>query len=114
MLRIAHRGASGHRPEHTVAAYDLAIELGADLIELDVRATRDGEPVVLHDATLDRTVRGRSGPVAAHALAELRDGDGDAGAVLTLREVLERYAGRVGLLVEVKPGPRPIALEAAV
>ncbi|HEY8584182.1 MAG TPA: glycerophosphodiester phosphodiesterase family protein [Capillimicrobium sp.] len=114
MLRIAHRGASGHRPEHTVAAYDLAIELGADLIELDVRRTRDGEPVVLHDETLDRTVRGATGPVADRTLAEARAGDTGDGPVLTLREVLERYAGRVGLLVEVKPGPRPIDLERRV
>lgn len=114
MLRIAHRGASGHRPEHTFAAYDLAIELGADLIELDVRRTADGEPVVLHDATLDRTVRGVRGPVAERTLAEVRSGDAGGGPVPTLREVLDRYAGRIGVLVEIKAGPRPMDLERAV
>jgi glycerophosphoryl diester phosphodiesterase len=57
---IAHRGASGHAPEHTIAAYDLALDMGADFIEQDLRMTRDGVLVVLHDETLDRTVRGPS------------------------------------------------------
>ena len=55
---IAHRGASGLAPEHTLAAFDLAIELGADWIEQDLHLTRDGVPVVVHDDTLDRTARG--------------------------------------------------------
>lgn len=55
---IAHRGASGAAPEHTNAAYTLAIDQGADYIELDVQMTADGELVLLHDPTLDRTARG--------------------------------------------------------
>ena len=55
---IAHRGASGYAPEHTIAAYDLALEMGADFIEQDLQMTRDGVLVVLHDDTLDRTARG--------------------------------------------------------
>ncbi len=55
---IAHRGASGYAPEHTLAAYDLALEMGADFIEQDLQMTRDGVLVVLHDDTLDRTARG--------------------------------------------------------
>ncbi len=57
---IAHRGASGHAPEHTISAYDLALEMGADFIEQDLQMTRDGVLVVLHDDTLDRTARGPS------------------------------------------------------
>lgn len=57
---IAHRGASGYAPEHTIAAYDLALEMGADFIEQDLQMTRDGVLVVLHDDTLDRTARGPS------------------------------------------------------
>src|SRR5688500_19770156 len=56
-LIVAHRGASYDAPEHTSAAYDLAIEQGADYIELDVARTKDGVLVVIHDATADRTLR---------------------------------------------------------
>ena len=55
MIIIAHRGASGARPEHTLAAYDLAIELGADFIEPDLVFTRDGRLVCRHDRTLSLT-----------------------------------------------------------
>jgi glycerophosphoryl diester phosphodiesterase len=54
-LIIAHRGTSLIAPENTLAAFALAIESGADGIELDVRLSRDGVPVVIHDATLQRT-----------------------------------------------------------
>jgi glycerophosphoryl diester phosphodiesterase len=66
---IAHRGASGYLPEHTLAAYELAIRMGADYIEPDLQFTRDGKLVAMHDDTLDRTTdvkdkfqpRGRKG-----------------------------------------------------
>lgn len=81
---IAHRGASGHEPEHTFAAYDLALAQGADMLELDVRATRDGELVVLHDATTERIAR----------------------RPLTLDAVLSRYGRSTRWLVELKdPDP---------
>ena len=54
-IRIAHRGASGRAPENTRAAFKSAIELGVDAVELDLHGTADGEIVVIHDATLDRT-----------------------------------------------------------
>lgn len=54
-LIVAHRGASAVAPENTLAAFQLAMDLGADGIELDVRQSRDGVPVVIHDATLKRT-----------------------------------------------------------
>lgn len=78
---IAHRGASGSAPENTLPAFELAVRQGADALELDVRLTRDGVPVVLHDATLDRTTD-QQGPLGALTLAELRKAD--AGFRLTL------------------------------
>jgi glycerophosphoryl diester phosphodiesterase len=67
---IAHRGASGTRPENTLVAFRRAVELGAHMIELDVQCTRDGAVVVIHDDTLDRTSDG-VGPVRNQTLAEL-------------------------------------------
>ena len=52
---IAHRGASAYTPEHTMAAYRLALEQGADFVEQDLAVTRDGELICLHDDTLERT-----------------------------------------------------------
>ena len=113
---IAHRGASGLAPENTMPSFQLAVEQGADAFELDVQLTADGAPVVLHDATLDRTTD-RTGPVGALTLAELRTVDagarfsGDRGRtfpfrgtgvrVPTLGEVLWAFP-RVPILVEIK------------
>ncbi len=71
---VAHRGASAERPEHTLAAYELALEEGADAVECDVRLTRDGHLVCVHDRRLDRTSTG-SGLVSDMTLAQLRDLD---------------------------------------
>ncbi|HTP01753.1 MAG TPA: glycerophosphodiester phosphodiesterase family protein [Anaerolineales bacterium] len=71
---FAHRGARLHAPENTLAAFELARAEGADGIELDAKLTADGEIVVFHDATLERTTNG-SGAVAARTLAELRELD---------------------------------------
>jgi glycerophosphoryl diester phosphodiesterase len=68
---LAHRGASARAPENTLEAFRMAVEQGAGGLELDVHATRDGEIVVIHDATVDRTTDG-SGAVADMALDELR------------------------------------------
>lgn len=113
---IAHRGASGHAPENTLAAFELAEREGADAFELDVRLTLDGAPVVIHDHSLDRTTDG-AGPVRARTLADLRSVDAGArftrdrgrtypyrGAGLTiptLGEVLWTFP-RMPVLVEVK------------
>jgi glycerophosphoryl diester phosphodiesterase len=69
---VAHRGASGALPEHTLAAYDLALKEGADGVECDVRLTRDGHLVCVHDRRLDRTSTG-AGLVSTMTLAELRE-----------------------------------------
>ena len=68
---LAHRGASARAPENTLEAFRLAVEEGAGGLELDVHATRDGEIVVIHDASVDRTTDG-SGAVAGMTLEELR------------------------------------------
>ena len=54
-MNVAHRGASGYAPEHTLAAYRLALEMGADFVEQDLAVTKDGVLICLHDPTLDRT-----------------------------------------------------------
>lgn len=71
---IAHRGASGHAPENTLAAYERAVQLGAGFIETDLHLTRDARFVAIHDATLERTTNGR-GNVHDFTLAELRELD---------------------------------------
>jgi len=110
-LNIAHRGASAVAPENTMAAFEQAVELGADVIELDLHVSSDGELVVIHDVTLDRTTNGK-GPVHACSLQELKQLD--AGAwfgknfagehIPTLTEVLDRFAGKVPLALEIKAG----------
>ncbi|HEY7547107.1 MAG TPA: glycerophosphodiester phosphodiesterase family protein, partial [Blastocatellia bacterium] len=69
-LVIAHRGASGLAPENTLAAFQLAIELGAEGIEFDVQMSADGQPVVIHDARVNRTTND-IGPVAHFTASEL-------------------------------------------
>lgn len=71
VLFAAHRGGSLLWPENSLLAFGRAAGLGADFIEFDVHLSRDGEPVVIHDATLDRTTTGR-GPVRERTLAELK------------------------------------------
>jgi glycerophosphoryl diester phosphodiesterase len=109
VLTIAHRGASGHAPEHTFAAYDLALEMGADYLEQDLQLTADGVLVCMHDDTLTRT-GGRPDRVDALTLAELREvdvgswfGEEFAGArVPTLEEVLDRYGHGARYYIETK------------
>src|SRR5512137_910870 len=70
-LILAHRGASRRAPENTMAAFRLAVQVGADGVELDVQLSRDGEVVVMHDGRVDRTSDGH-GRVRDLTLAELR------------------------------------------
>lgn len=110
-LIIAHRGDSAHRPENTLASFASALELGAELVELDVQLTGDGHVVVLHDPTLDRTTDG-SGDVRRMTLAELRRlsagyrvrfGETYFGErVPTLAEALALMRGRGRAMIELK------------
>ena len=74
VLNFAHRGASHDAPENTLAAFRLALEMGADGVELDVQASRDGEAVVIHNFTVDATTNGQ-GAVKDKTLAELKELD---------------------------------------
>lgn len=93
---IAHRGASGHAPENTFAAFERAVALGAQFIETDVHLTRDARFVAIHDKTLERTTNGK-GAVRDHTLAELRELDAGmwfdrqfmGQKIPTLEEILE-------------------------
>lgn len=123
---IAHRGASLEAPENTLAAFELAVGQGADRIELDLQATGDGALVVIHDATLERCtdvatrypsrrpwdVRAFSAEEVA-GLATLPTGAcADAGGgVPTLERVLDAFAGRTSLLLELKDPARHPGVE---
>ncbi len=103
LIRIAHRGASLECPENTMLAFRRAIEQGVDYIETDVQLTRDGEIVIMHDETLDRTTNS-SGLVRDYTFAQLQGLDAGSGEhVPALRELLElARAGHIRLCIEVK------------
>jgi len=102
-----HRGNPAEHPENTLASFRSAIELGVDMIECDVHLSADGELVVIHDHTLDRTTDG-SGLVVQRTLAELRRLDAGGGERLpVLAEVCALARDRVGLCVEIKQIPVP-------
>lgn len=106
---VAHRGGYGLAPENTLVAFANAIRLGCSWGELDVRATRDGSLVVIHDPTVDRTTDG-TGPVAEFTLRRLKKLD--AGSrfsrkfawerIPTFGQVLRLVRGKLSLLVELK------------
>src|SRR5713101_4665168 len=107
MLRIGHRGAAGHAPENTLLSIQKAITLGVDIVEVDVRRTRDGELVLLHDQRVNRTTNG-SGRIGDLSFEEARRLDAGSGqAIPSLREALELVRGSQ-LMVELKePGIVP-------
>src|SRR5215467_6065562 len=102
-----HRGNPAENPENTMRSFRSAIAAGCDLIECDVHLSSDGELVVIHDHTLERTTNGQ-GMVFQHTLAALRELDaGNGERVPVLAEVCELARSRVGLCVEVKQIPIP-------
>lgn len=121
VVAIAHRGGSRLRPENTMAAFDHAATLGVDGLECDVRLSRDGEVIVIHDDSLDRT-SDASGRVSRHTAIELsrvdagahfRDGDtfpfrGRGFGVPRLRDVLERHP-TLPFIIEIKGQAIPTA-----
>lgn len=106
---IAHRGASAYAPENTMIAFQKALDMNAELIELDVMLSKDGVPVLFHDQTLDRKTNG-SGEVRDYTFEELRQLD--AGSwfseefggekIPSLEEVLEWAEGKIALNIEIK------------
>ncbi|WP_180960325.1 glycerophosphodiester phosphodiesterase [Neobacillus cucumis] len=108
-IKIGHRGAAGYSPENTFASFHKALLLGVDYLELDVQMTKDSELVVIHDATVNRTTNGK-GKVRDFTLKEIQTLD--AGSwfdpkfcgekVPSFCEVLDEFAGKVGILLEIK------------
>jgi len=102
VVKVGHRGAAGHEPENTLRSFRRAMELGADMVELDVHLCGSGELVVIHDETLDRTTDG-TGEVAKMTLNELRALDaGEGERIPTLQEVIDLATGRMGINIELK------------
>lgn len=126
---IAHRGASGHAPESSMAALELAHEWGADYLELDIQMTSDGELVAFHDDTIERTSNGE-GHIHDYTLAELKDLDmgswfNDAypdqaddafvgTEILTLEEVFNRFGQDARYYLETKSPQLNPGVEAAL
>jgi glycerophosphoryl diester phosphodiesterase len=120
---IAHRGGAGLRPENTLAAFEHAVAVGADVLEMDVQPTADGAIVVIHDATVDRTTDGR-GRVDSFTLEDLRKLDAghnwsnDGGRthpvrgkeirIPALAEVFSRFP-RTRMIVDMKHGGAALA-----
>ena len=110
----AHRGGAAYAPENTMAAFEKALDMGADLVEIDVQLSADGHAVIMHDGKVDRTTNGK-GWVGEKPLAELRELDAGswfdpkfAGEkVLLFEEVVVWAKGRMGLNIELKYGPHP-------
>lgn len=114
---IAHRGASGYAPEHTMQAYKLAAELGADYLEIDLQMTKDGTLVAMHDDSVNRTTNG-NGLVRVYTIKELKKLDAGSwfnkmypeyaddmyvGAkVPTLDEVFKEFGNSVNYYIELK------------
>jgi len=107
---IAHAACKGHAPENTLAGLRAALELGADGIEVDVHATADGIPILLHDPTVDRTTNGQ-GEVTKMTLAQVKRLDAGARQfegrfagepVPTLAEALDLTRGRALMVLEIK------------
>jgi glycerophosphoryl diester phosphodiesterase len=98
---IAHRGFSARAPENTLLAFRMAVEAGADAIELDVQLTADGHVVVCHDDTVDRTTSG-TGRIGQLSLAHIRELDAGRGErIPLLSEVLDAFAS-VPTIIELK------------
>jgi glycerophosphoryl diester phosphodiesterase len=107
---VAHRGAHNGIPENSLAAYEKAIALGMDFVEIDIRATKDGELVSIHNSTIDAYVEGASGKVRDFTLKELRAFDIGSRVgpqwkgtqVPTLDEILTLCKGKCGIYMDLK------------
>ena len=113
ILNVAHRGGESHAPENTFAAFDNVPSLGTSWVESDLRISADGEIVLIHDATVDRTTDG-TGAVCEMSVAELNSLD--AGSwfapeftgqrIPTLSEFFQRYKSRLHAMLEIKDAGR--------
>lgn len=118
---VAHRGAAGYAPENTVAAFDKGVDMKADYIEIDVQRSKDGELVIIHDTTVDRTTDG-TGSVKDLTFEQIRSLDAGSWKgeefkgekIPTFDEILDRYHGKVGILIELKAPELYPGIEAQV
>src|ERR1700680_5153521 len=101
VVAIAHRGEHLHHPENTLPAFQAAIDLGVDFIEVDVRTTADGKLILSHDATVNRCTNGQ-GEVAGMTFDELRTLDAGGTRMPSFDEVVALASGRVSVYVDVK------------
>jgi glycerophosphoryl diester phosphodiesterase len=114
IMRSAHRGVREYAPENTLPAIKKAIDMGYDYVEMDVRYTKEGVPVLLHDGSVIRTTNGFKG-VSSYTLAELkkldagsRKGNEFKGTqVPTIEEALSLMQGRIKLYLDQKEPARP-------
>lgn len=113
IVAVGHRGTKHHAPENTIAAHEVAYAMGARAIEFDIRCTKDGHFIVIHDKKVDRTTNG-SGKVKDMTLAQIKALDAGfykgpkfAGEkVPTLREALRNVRGRFAVDIDFKGGPK--------
>ena len=102
MIKIGHRGAMGYEPENTLRSFQKAIELGVDMIELDVYVLKTGELIVFHDDKVDRTTNGK-GYLGDKTFEEIRQLDAGKGEQIpTLSEVLDLVNRKVMVNIELK------------
>ena len=100
--RIGHRGACGYAPENTLLSFRKALELGVHGFEFDIQLSQEGEPVVIHDDTLERTTNG-TGAVSQHSLEQLQSYDAGKGErIPSLRQVFDLVDKRCRLFIELK------------
>ncbi len=104
---IAHRGAHNIAPENTLAAYQKAIDLGCDFIEIDLRKTKDGHFVSIHNESIDAYVVGKSGKVKDFTLSELKqmrlkNQNSKEELIPTLEEILQLCKGKIGIYLDLK------------
>lgn len=119
LVVVAHRGLGYLAPRNTLSAVRAAVVMGVDMVEVDVRLTSDGVPVLLHDADVDSTTTG-TGDVDAMTLAQVQAleltyhdelvGDFSCERIPTFREMLGLAAGRIDIMVDLKQGAAPAAL----
>lgn len=102
MLKIGHRGAKAYTPENTLTSFKTALELGVDMVEFDVRITKDKYPVVIHDKFLARLAK-KFSRVSQLTLAEIKELKvKETETIPTLGEVLEVLDNKVGMDIELK------------
>lgn len=102
MLVVGHRGAPLNGPENTILSFRKAVDMGADMLEMDVHVCASGELVVIHDRIVDRTTDG-TGEVSKLDLSEIKELDGGSGeSIPILDEVIAEFSGRVGFNIELK------------